>query len=154
MAVWPLPVDQLALPCRGAECNVLMLAMWLSCGLSPGAGAARAGGAGPRPCPVAAPGRSRCLRRFSAGDVVMIQPQNCPEDVQQFCQLLRLDPDRRFVLKPTEPGRSCWNAAALWLGAGLELRFSFAAGAGRGWWMQSIVCLTARGSPSLPALCR
>ncbi|XP_010562921.1 NADPH-dependent diflavin oxidoreductase 1 isoform X4 [Haliaeetus albicilla] len=43
---------------------------------------------------------------FSAGDVVMIQPQNCPEDVQQFCQLLRLDPDRRFVLKPTEPDAS------------------------------------------------
>ncbi|XP_072739157.1 NADPH-dependent diflavin oxidoreductase 1 isoform X6 [Ciconia boyciana] len=43
---------------------------------------------------------------FSAGDVVMIQPQNCPEDVEQFCQLLRLDPDRRFVLKPTEPGTS------------------------------------------------
>ncbi|KAM9176576.1 NADPH-dependent diflavin oxidoreductase 1 isoform 3-T6 [Mergus octosetaceus] len=41
---------------------------------------------------------------FSAGDVVMIQPQNCPEDVQQFCQLLRLDPDRSFLLKPTEPG--------------------------------------------------
>ncbi|KFZ58594.1 NADPH-dependent diflavin oxidoreductase 1, partial [Antrostomus carolinensis] len=43
---------------------------------------------------------------FSAGDVVMIQPQNCPEDVQQFCQLLRLDPDRCFVLKPTEPDTS------------------------------------------------
>ncbi|NXG08222.1 NDOR1 oxidoreductase, partial [Sakesphorus luctuosus] len=43
---------------------------------------------------------------FSAGAVVMIQPQNCPEDVQQFCKLLRLDPDRRFVLKPTEPGTS------------------------------------------------
>lgn len=41
---------------------------------------------------------------FSAGDVVMIQPQNCPEDVQQFCQLLRLDPDKCFLLKPTEPG--------------------------------------------------
>ncbi|XP_030317113.1 NADPH-dependent diflavin oxidoreductase 1 isoform X2 [Calypte anna] len=41
---------------------------------------------------------------FCAGDVVMIQPQNCPEDVQQFCQLLRLDPQRSFVLKPTEPG--------------------------------------------------
>ncbi|XP_030362724.1 NADPH-dependent diflavin oxidoreductase 1 isoform X4 [Strigops habroptila] len=41
---------------------------------------------------------------FSAGDVVMVQPQNCPEDVQQFCQLLHLDPDRHFVLKPTEPG--------------------------------------------------
>ncbi|XP_041262697.1 NADPH-dependent diflavin oxidoreductase 1 isoform X2 [Onychostruthus taczanowskii] len=43
---------------------------------------------------------------FSAGDVVMIQPQNCLEDVQQFCQLLRLEPHRRFVLKPTEPGTS------------------------------------------------
>ncbi|XP_056360989.1 NADPH-dependent diflavin oxidoreductase 1 [Oenanthe melanoleuca] len=41
---------------------------------------------------------------FSAGDVVMIQPQNCPEDVQQFCQLLRLEPHRHFVLEPTEPG--------------------------------------------------
>uniref|UniRef100_A0A8C5JNN8 NADPH-dependent diflavin oxidoreductase 1 n=1 Tax=Junco hyemalis TaxID=40217 RepID=A0A8C5JNN8_JUNHY len=41
---------------------------------------------------------------FSAGDVVMIQPQNCPEEVQQFCQLLRLEPHRRFVLQPTEPG--------------------------------------------------
>ncbi|NXR62762.1 NDOR1 oxidoreductase, partial [Rhadina sibilatrix] len=41
---------------------------------------------------------------FSAGDVVMIQPQNCPEDVQQFCQLLCLEPHRRFVLEPTEPG--------------------------------------------------
>ncbi|KAM6337556.1 NADPH-dependent diflavin oxidoreductase 1 isoform 2-T2 [Alca torda] len=43
---------------------------------------------------------------FNAGDVVMIQPQNCPEDVQQFCQLLRLDPDKCFVLKPTEPDTS------------------------------------------------
>ncbi|NXR19828.1 NDOR1 oxidoreductase, partial [Cinclus mexicanus] len=41
---------------------------------------------------------------FSAGDVVMIQPQNCPEDVQQFCQLLHLEPHRHFVLKSTEPG--------------------------------------------------
>ncbi|XP_019365899.1 PREDICTED: NADPH-dependent diflavin oxidoreductase 1 isoform X1 [Gavialis gangeticus] len=40
---------------------------------------------------------------YSAGDVVMIQPRNSPEDVQQFCQLLCLDPDRRFVLKPSEP---------------------------------------------------
>uniref|UniRef100_A0A8D0H573 NADPH-dependent diflavin oxidoreductase 1 n=1 Tax=Sphenodon punctatus TaxID=8508 RepID=A0A8D0H573_SPHPU len=39
---------------------------------------------------------------YSAGDVVMIQPQNAPEDVQLFCQLLRLDPDKRFVLRPTE----------------------------------------------------
>uniref|UniRef100_A0A8C8T117 NADPH-dependent diflavin oxidoreductase 1 n=1 Tax=Pelusios castaneus TaxID=367368 RepID=A0A8C8T117_9SAUR len=43
---------------------------------------------------------------YRAGDVVMIQPQNAPEDVQQFCQLLRLDPDRCFTLKPSEPETS------------------------------------------------
>lgn len=57
--------------------------------------------------PVAVLGSSPCTPRFSAGDVVMIQPQNQPEDVQQFCQLLCLEPHRRFVLEPTEPGRSC-----------------------------------------------
>ncbi|KAJ7308071.1 hypothetical protein JRQ81_008576 [Phrynocephalus forsythii] len=41
---------------------------------------------------------------YTAGDVVMIQPCNAPEDVQLFCDLLRLDPDKRFVLRPTEPG--------------------------------------------------
>ncbi|EMP26424.1 NADPH-dependent diflavin oxidoreductase 1 [Chelonia mydas] len=41
---------------------------------------------------------------YRAGDVLMIQPRNAPEDVQQFCQLLRLDPERCFVLKPSEPG--------------------------------------------------
>ncbi|XP_053328317.1 NADPH-dependent diflavin oxidoreductase 1 isoform X2 [Spea bombifrons] len=40
---------------------------------------------------------------FSPGDVVMIQPQNSPKHVEQFCSLLRLDPDRRFVLEPREP---------------------------------------------------
>ncbi|XP_054854026.1 NADPH-dependent diflavin oxidoreductase 1 isoform X3 [Eublepharis macularius] len=39
---------------------------------------------------------------YLAGDVVMIQPRNAPEDVQLFCDLLRLDPDKCFVLKPTE----------------------------------------------------
>lgn len=85
-------------------------------------------------CPVPVLSRSHCIHRFSAGDVVMIQPQNCPEDVQQFCQLLRLDPDRRFVLKPTEPGRSCPLLLSLPAGTGqppelwpsLELCFSFA----------------------------
>lgn len=48
----------------------------------------------------------------------MIQPQNCPEDVQQFCQLLRLDPDRSFLLKPTEPGRSCWFLLSISAGTG------------------------------------
>ncbi|CAM5102495.1 unnamed protein product [Natator depressus] len=41
---------------------------------------------------------------YQAGDVLMVQPRNAPEDVQQFCQLLRLDPERCFVLKPSEPG--------------------------------------------------
>ncbi|XP_042335285.1 NADPH-dependent diflavin oxidoreductase 1 [Sceloporus undulatus] len=41
---------------------------------------------------------------YTAGDVVMIQPHNAPEEVQLFCSLLRLDPDRRFVLRPTESG--------------------------------------------------
>ncbi|MGH0185191.1 UNVERIFIED_CONTAM: hypothetical protein FKN15_017412 [Acipenser sinensis] len=40
--------------------------------------------------------------QFSAGDVVMIQPQNSPEDVDQFCQLLHLDPDRFFTLTPRD----------------------------------------------------
>lgn len=41
------------------------------------------------------------LCRFAAGDVVMMYPHNSPEDVQQFCQLLRLDLDASFILKPT-----------------------------------------------------
>ncbi|XP_006001477.1 NADPH-dependent diflavin oxidoreductase 1 isoform X2 [Latimeria chalumnae] len=40
---------------------------------------------------------------YSAGDVVMIQPRNSPENVKQFCQLLRLDPNRQFILKPSDP---------------------------------------------------
>ncbi|CAF96712.1 unnamed protein product, partial [Tetraodon nigroviridis] len=37
---------------------------------------------------------------FAAGDVVTMYPHNCPEDVQQFCQLLRLDLEASFTLKP------------------------------------------------------
>ncbi|XP_073414359.1 NADPH-dependent diflavin oxidoreductase 1 isoform X2 [Dendrobates tinctorius] len=40
---------------------------------------------------------------FAPGDVVMIQPQNSPEDVQEFCSLLRLDPDSAFLLQPHDP---------------------------------------------------
>lgn len=40
--------------------------------------------------------------KFAAGDVVMMRPCNLPEDVQQFCQLLRLDPEARFTLRPTD----------------------------------------------------
>ncbi|XP_053138677.1 NADPH-dependent diflavin oxidoreductase 1 isoform X2 [Hemicordylus capensis] len=43
---------------------------------------------------------------YAAGDVVMIQPHNSPEEVQLFCSLLRLDPEQRFVLRPTESGTS------------------------------------------------
>ncbi|KAM7393353.1 hypothetical protein PAMA_008150 [Pampus argenteus] len=39
--------------------------------------------------------------QFAAGDVVMMHPCNAPEHVQQFCQLLRLDPEARFTLRPT-----------------------------------------------------
>ncbi|MED6276385.1 NADPH-dependent diflavin oxidoreductase 1 [Characodon lateralis] len=39
---------------------------------------------------------------FAAGDIVKIRPQNSAEDVQLFCQLLRLDPDSRFTLRATD----------------------------------------------------
>lgn len=40
--------------------------------------------------------------QYSAGDVVMIRPRNSTEDVEQFCKLLSLDPERYFLLKPTD----------------------------------------------------
>ncbi|XP_076867747.1 NADPH-dependent diflavin oxidoreductase 1 [Brachyhypopomus gauderio] len=40
--------------------------------------------------------------QYVAGDVMMMRPFNSPEDVAQFCQLLRLDPDRYFTLAPTD----------------------------------------------------
>lgn len=40
--------------------------------------------------------------RYSAGDVVMMRPCNTSDDVEQFCQLLRLNPDSYFVLTPTD----------------------------------------------------
>ncbi|XP_072228397.1 NADPH-dependent diflavin oxidoreductase 1 [Leuresthes tenuis] len=39
---------------------------------------------------------------FSAGDVVMMRPCNAAEDVQQFCQLLRLDPEASFTLSASD----------------------------------------------------
>ncbi|XP_030062090.1 NADPH-dependent diflavin oxidoreductase 1 isoform X2 [Microcaecilia unicolor] len=44
--------------------------------------------------------------KYSAGDVVMVQPRNSPEDVQQFCQLLQLDPNKRFTLVLNDPSTS------------------------------------------------
>ncbi|XP_071394337.1 NADPH-dependent diflavin oxidoreductase 1 [Centroberyx affinis] len=38
---------------------------------------------------------------FAAGDVVMMRPCNAPEDIQEFCQLLRLDPNALFTLRAT-----------------------------------------------------
>uniref|UniRef100_A0A665U1H1 NADPH-dependent diflavin oxidoreductase 1 n=1 Tax=Echeneis naucrates TaxID=173247 RepID=A0A665U1H1_ECHNA len=40
--------------------------------------------------------------KFGAGDVVMIRPCNAPEDIQELCQLLRLDPEVRFTLRATD----------------------------------------------------
>ncbi|KAF7653046.1 hypothetical protein LDENG_00088030 [Lucifuga dentata] len=39
---------------------------------------------------------------FAAGDVVMMRPCNAAEDVQELCQLLRLDPEARFILRATD----------------------------------------------------
>ncbi|KAM9063975.1 NADPH-dependent diflavin oxidoreductase 1 isoform X2 [Sarcophilus harrisii] len=44
---------------------------------------------------------------FTAGDIVMIQPQNSASDTKQFCHLLNLDPDQHFVLQPREPDVIC-----------------------------------------------
>ncbi|KAM3600489.1 uncharacterized protein V6R79_024271 [Siganus canaliculatus] len=38
---------------------------------------------------------------FAAGDVVMIYPRNTPDNIQQFCQMLRLNPGARFTLRAT-----------------------------------------------------
>ncbi|XP_051963359.1 NADPH-dependent diflavin oxidoreductase 1 isoform X1 [Xyrauchen texanus] len=40
--------------------------------------------------------------QYSAGDVVMIRPCNAADDVEQFCQLLGLDPELYFTLNPTD----------------------------------------------------
>ncbi|XP_032425644.1 NADPH-dependent diflavin oxidoreductase 1 isoform X1 [Xiphophorus hellerii] len=60
--------------------------------------------------------------QFSAGDVVLIRPQNSEDDVQRFCQLLRLDPDSRFTLTPNgdAPGRSAPHRSAA-AGSGADL---------------------------------
>lgn len=42
------------------------------------------------------------LCRFAAGDVVMMHPCNTSEDVEEFCELLRLDPEARFTLSATD----------------------------------------------------
>ncbi|KAM6170482.1 NADPH-dependent diflavin oxidoreductase 1 isoform 2-T2 [Rhynchocyon petersi] len=44
---------------------------------------------------------------FAAGDVVLIRPENSADHVQQFCQVLGLDPDQCFILRPRDPDTSC-----------------------------------------------
>ncbi|XP_061657620.1 NADPH-dependent diflavin oxidoreductase 1 isoform X2 [Syngnathoides biaculeatus] len=39
---------------------------------------------------------------FNPGDVVMMRPCNAIEDVEELCQLLRLDPEAKFSLKATD----------------------------------------------------
>ncbi|KAJ8263353.1 hypothetical protein COCON_G00158100 [Conger conger] len=45
---------------------------------------------------------SRSNIEYSAGDVVMIQPNNCSENVEEVCQMMRLDPRQQFILRPAE----------------------------------------------------
>ncbi|KAK3755557.1 hypothetical protein RRG08_012779 [Elysia crispata] len=40
---------------------------------------------------------------YSPGDVVMIQPQNSPDTVDEFISMLNLDPHRRFKLQQNDP---------------------------------------------------
>ncbi|XP_066516156.1 NADPH-dependent diflavin oxidoreductase 1 [Hoplias malabaricus] len=44
--------------------------------------------------------------QYSAGDVVMFRPCNSIDDVEQFCQLLRLDTERYFILTPSDGSRA------------------------------------------------
>ncbi|RUS69230.1 hypothetical protein EGW08_023009 [Elysia chlorotica] len=39
---------------------------------------------------------------YSPGDVVMVQPQNSPDTVDEFISMLNLDPDRRFQLEQND----------------------------------------------------
>lgn len=50
---------------------------------------------------------------FAAGDVVLILPSNSEAHTQQFCQVLCLDPNQFFTLKPREPGEYGRHALAL-----------------------------------------
>ena len=45
------------------------------------------------------------LSSYSPGDVVMIQPQNSEDTVDEFLSMLNLDPDRCFTLQQNDPGK-------------------------------------------------
>ncbi|KAG7251507.1 hypothetical protein CRUP_019877 [Coryphaenoides rupestris] len=57
--------------------------------------------------------------KYNAGDVVAMRPCNSPEDVQEFCQLLRLDPEAHAPAGPAgavtvrHPGEQHLNMAAV-----------------------------------------
>jgi len=43
--------------------------------------------------------------RYSPGDVVMIQPRNHPDNVEEFIDFLQLNADKTFILQQNDPGR-------------------------------------------------
>ena len=42
---------------------------------------------------------------YSPGDVLMIQPHNMADTVDEFMDLLHLTPDAQFTLQQNDPGR-------------------------------------------------
>ena len=42
---------------------------------------------------------------YEPGDVVMIQPQNPADSVQDFIKLLQLEPNQEFILESSESGK-------------------------------------------------
>ena len=45
-----------------------------------------------------------CFSSHGAGDVLMIQPSNLPDVVEEFVSFLGLDPNRTFTLTQNDPG--------------------------------------------------
>ena len=43
--------------------------------------------------------------RHSAGDVMMVQPSNLPDVLQEFIAHLALVPDQLFLLEQNDPGK-------------------------------------------------
>ncbi|XP_077986666.1 NADPH-dependent diflavin oxidoreductase 1-like [Glandiceps talaboti] len=41
--------------------------------------------------------------RYSPGDIVMVQPPNLPDTVEEFLRHLNLDPEKQFILKQNDP---------------------------------------------------
>lgn len=45
-------------------------------------------------------------QKHKPGDVLMVQPENLTEHTEEFIQLMELDPDRKFLLEPTDSNTS------------------------------------------------